>query len=234
MATALPSFASSVIQAAGGILYRETSSGDEVMLVHRKRYGDWALPKGKLKPGESYTDAALREVEEETGCAVHLGEYLGAIGYQVKGVPKVVLFWRMSIVGQHGILDECEINEIAWMRTTDAAQRLTHFEERAFLLRVSSTSRTYQSPKELSLPPHSQRSWPPFQGKARSYARLLREFEVFRVELAFLEQRSFGKDRDWISATHDQLNNVKRYLEKEDVKVVGLAFTPHNVTRFSV
>ena len=62
--TLLSSSASPVIQAAGGVLYRETLSGDEVMIVHRKRYGDWTLPKGKLKPGESFTEAARREVEE--------------------------------------------------------------------------------------------------------------------------------------------------------------------------
>src|ERR1700674_1290382 len=97
MATTPPPTANSVIQAAGGVLHRETSSGDEVLIVHRKRYGDWTLPKGKLKPGESFTEAALREVEEETGCSVHLDEYLGAIGYSVGELAKVVLFWRMSI-----------------------------------------------------------------------------------------------------------------------------------------
>ena len=105
MTTELSSLASPIIQAAGGILCRETQTGKEVMIVHRKRYGDWTLPKGKLKPGESFTDAARREVEEETGCSVDLGEYVGAIGYQVKGIPKVVLFWRMSVLEQHAIAD---------------------------------------------------------------------------------------------------------------------------------
>jgi 8-oxo-dGTP pyrophosphatase MutT (NUDIX family) len=206
--TTLPSSDSSIIQAAGGVLYREASSGDEVMIVHRKRYGDWVLPKGKLKPGESFTEAARREVEEETGCSIHLREYLGAIGYQVKDVPKVVLFWRMSLAEQHGIPDKDEAAEVAWMKSTEALRRLTHFEERAFLSRVAG----------LSLPQRARRSWPWFQGNARSHARLSREFEVFRVELAFLEHRSGANETDWITATRNQLGNVKRYIEDEDLE----------------
>ena len=103
------------------------------------------------------------------------------------------------------------------MQTADAVRRLTHSEEKAFLWRLSTGTRQYQSPEKLSLQ-HRRRRWPWFEGKARSYARLLREFEVFRVELAFLEQRSSGEDRDWIAATHDQLSNVKHYLENEEIE----------------
>jgi 8-oxo-dGTP diphosphatase len=216
MATIPSSFTSPVIQAAGGVLQRQSSSGDEVMIVHRKRYGDWTLPKGKLKPGESFTEGARREVQEETGCSVHLGEYLGAIGYEVRDVPKVVLFWRMSIATQHAITDSSEVEEVAWMRIAEAVQKLTHVEEKAFLSRVLKCARPYESPVELSLPRRSRWSWPWFQGKARSYARLLREFEVCRVELAFLEQRSDVNHRDWIAPTHDHLRIAERYLSEED------------------
>src|SRR5215469_13956837 len=100
MATPVQTLEAPVIQAAGGILLRKSSRGDEVMLVQRKRYDDWTLPKGKLKPGESFADAALREVEEETGCRAELGRYLGALGYEAKGIPKVVLFWQMTSLEQ--------------------------------------------------------------------------------------------------------------------------------------
>ena len=53
--------------AAGGVVCRQSGDTVEVLLVHRPRYDDWSLPKGKLDPGESFEDAALREVEEETG-----------------------------------------------------------------------------------------------------------------------------------------------------------------------
>ncbi|HLY92401.1 MAG TPA: NUDIX domain-containing protein, partial [Candidatus Angelobacter sp.] len=58
-----------VIKAAGGILQRTSSRGDEVMVVYRKRHQDWTLPRGKVKDGESFQEAAVREVLEETGCS---------------------------------------------------------------------------------------------------------------------------------------------------------------------
>jgi 8-oxo-dGTP pyrophosphatase MutT (NUDIX family) len=88
----------SVILAAGGIVGRETPNGQEVIVIHRRHHDDWTLPKGKLKRGESFPQAAIREVREETGCVVQLGEFLGAVSYEVKGVPKVVLYWRVSVV----------------------------------------------------------------------------------------------------------------------------------------
>jgi 8-oxo-dGTP diphosphatase len=126
-----------VIQAAGGILHRNAPPDEEVMVVHRKRYDDWTLPKGKLKVGESFQEAAVREVHEETGCVVRLGEYLGAVGYEVKGVPKVVLFWRMSLVEQNPLGDQEEIAEAVWLRVPDAIQRLTHAPERELLERMA-------------------------------------------------------------------------------------------------
>jgi 8-oxo-dGTP diphosphatase len=217
MPTTNSSSVSPLIQAAGGVLCRKTTSGNEVMIVHRKRYGDWVLPKGKLRPSESFPEAARREVQEETGCSIHLLEYLRAIGYPVKDVPKVVLFWKMSLAGQHDIADKAEVEEVAWMEIAEALQRLTHSEERAFLSRVLCSARPYQ-PRELSRPQRVRRSWPWFQGRGRSYARLLREFEVFRVELAFLEHRGCPKETDWVAATYDQLGNVERYLEDEDIE----------------
>ena len=44
----------------------------ELAVIHRPKYDDWSLPKGKLKPGEGFCEAALREVEEETGCRARL------------------------------------------------------------------------------------------------------------------------------------------------------------------
>jgi 8-oxo-dGTP diphosphatase len=233
MATTPSLIVGSVILAAGGVLHRATSSGDEVAIVHRKRYGDWTLPKGKLKPGDSFMECARREVREETGCSVHLGEYLGAIGYQVNDLPKVILFWRMSIAEQHEIEDTIEVGDVAWLRISDAVQRLTHAEESAFLSRLLSGVKPYDSPPELSWPQRPRRSWQWVQGTARSHARLLREFEVFRVELAFLEQQNHGICSDWIPATKDQLRNVEHYLRAEN-SIEGGWLSLHAARRYMV
>jgi len=123
--------------AAGGVLYRPGGAGEEVLVIHRKRYDDWTLPKGKLKDGEPFVAAALREVKEETGFVASVNKYLGAIGYEVNGVPKAVLFWRMSLVEEGEIEDRAEVAEAVWMPLHIAVQRLSYAEERAVVLRAS-------------------------------------------------------------------------------------------------
>jgi 8-oxo-dGTP pyrophosphatase MutT (NUDIX family) len=127
----------SVIRAAGGILQRTTPDGEEVMLVYRRRYSDWSLPKGKLNTGESFPEAALREVQEETGCVARLGEYAGEVTYDIVGAVKLVRFWRMSLVEQHPIEEQEEVAEARWLRIPDAIQKLTYSSERDLLARLS-------------------------------------------------------------------------------------------------
>src|SRR4051812_27762866 len=74
------------IRAAGGVVMRD----GRIVVVHRPKYDDWSLPKGKLEAGESWEEAALREVEEETGLRVTLGDELTSTHYTVRGRPKTV------------------------------------------------------------------------------------------------------------------------------------------------
>jgi len=87
-----------VIRAAGGIVWKETPEGRKVAVVHRARYGDWCLPKGKLKENESWEEAALREVKEETGCDARITGVAGSVSYDVKGTPKTVRFFTMEML----------------------------------------------------------------------------------------------------------------------------------------
>jgi len=89
----------SPIKAAGGLLWRRTPEALKILLVNRSRYGDWTLPKGKLKPGESWLEAALREVKEETGHNVRTLSFAGAIAYLTENGPKIVRFWNMTVSG---------------------------------------------------------------------------------------------------------------------------------------
>jgi ADP-ribose pyrophosphatase YjhB (NUDIX family) len=84
------------IRAAGGVVFRLGPGEPVIAVVHRPEHDDWVLPKGKLEAGESARDAALREVKEETGQAVAIGDFIGCLGYEVKGRPKLVEFWAME------------------------------------------------------------------------------------------------------------------------------------------
>jgi len=124
--------AKKLIMAAGGILERD----GEILLVQRPRYQDWSLPKGKLDRGETPLQAALREVREETGYRVKALAFAGAFGYEVKGAPKVVLYWLMKPLKQGPILDPDEVCELRWVNLRSAIRIMTYERERDLVRRV--------------------------------------------------------------------------------------------------
>jgi 8-oxo-dGTP pyrophosphatase MutT (NUDIX family) len=85
------------IAAAGGVVWRDAGQGRvEVAIIHRNRYDDWTLPKGKLEPGETELLAAVREVGEEIGSRVAVQRRLGRGGYRVGRESRSVAFWSMQ------------------------------------------------------------------------------------------------------------------------------------------
>ena len=122
------------VRAAGGVVVRETDGGAEVAVVHRPRYGDWSFPKGKLDPGETSEDAALREVREETGLVCKLGAELASARYtDQKGRPKVVRYWLMAVVSDPGFEPNEECDELRWLPVAAAAEQLTYERDRELL-----------------------------------------------------------------------------------------------------
>jgi 8-oxo-dGTP diphosphatase len=114
---------SSEIEAAGGVVTRADGS---VAVVHRPRYDDWTLPKGKLDPGESFEQAALREVEEETGLRARLVRELPPTRYSVGERPKVVRYWLMAVESDPGFVANDEVDQLRWLSRADAAELLTY------------------------------------------------------------------------------------------------------------
>jgi 8-oxo-dGTP diphosphatase len=125
------------VEAAGGVVMRD----GRVAVVHRPKYDDWSLPKGKLDPGESSEEAALREVEEETGLRCELGPELPSIHYtDSKDRPKVVRYWQMTPVeGEFSPTEE--VDELRWLEPDEAASLLTYERDREPLEAVSERGR---------------------------------------------------------------------------------------------
>ena len=131
------------IRAAGGVVWRPVDGpggdeGVEVALIHRPRYDDWSIPKGKLAPGESEVEGAIREVLEETGHRVRVGRPLGEARYlkTSNGVtrPKVVRYWAMRADGG-SFSPSREVDELRWMSPAEAAELVTRDHDRDLLER---------------------------------------------------------------------------------------------------
>ncbi len=119
------------VRAAGGVVWKETSEGLRLAVIHRRRYGDWTLPKGKLKPGEGWREAALREVKEETGCVVDWGAFAGCVTYPLAEGTKVVRFWNMRARTPCKFDASEEVDRVEWLSVAQARQRLDYPGERA-------------------------------------------------------------------------------------------------------
>ncbi|MEU5939354.1 NUDIX hydrolase [Micromonospora sp. NPDC047548] len=115
------------IRAAGGVAWRpDTDGGVRVCLVHRPRYGDWSLPKGKLEHGEHPLLAAVREVAEETDVRAVPQVRLPTVRYRSEGRPKTVDHWSMRAVGEGGFQPGTEVDEVRWLAVDEAVRLVSY------------------------------------------------------------------------------------------------------------
>ena len=116
-----------VVRAAGGVVWRRAGGGVEVLLVHRPKYDDWTFPKGKLDPGETDEECAVREVDEETGLRCRLGDELPSTAYKDRyGRAKRVRYWAMEVDGGMFVPGD-EVDEVRWL-TPDLATALLSYD----------------------------------------------------------------------------------------------------------
>jgi 8-oxo-dGTP diphosphatase len=118
------------VQAAGCVVRH----GDLVAVIHRPRYDDWSLPKGKLDPGESFEEAAAREVEEEIGVTGRLGAELEPTEYtDHRGRTKLVRYWEMEVDEVPEFTPNDEVDEVRWVPAGEARALLSYDRDRALV-----------------------------------------------------------------------------------------------------
>jgi 8-oxo-(d)GTP phosphatase len=124
---------SRLIKAAGAVAWRPGPNGrPEILLVHRRKYDDWSLPKGKVEPGEPLAVTAVREVLEEGGARLALGRRLSSVRYNVGGRPKRVHYWSAAVtsVDDRGVPND-EVDRVVWVDVDHAAERISYNRDNA-------------------------------------------------------------------------------------------------------
>lgn len=131
-----PSSTKRPMLAAGAVLWRpaDVTAAPEIAVIHRPRYDDWSLPKGKVDPGETEPVTAVREIEEETGFRAHLGRRLPTVSYPVGQSIKTVRYWAARCVSGDFSVNE-EVDDLKWLPAAQAMTALTYPQDRKVLRR---------------------------------------------------------------------------------------------------
>lgn len=142
------------ISAAGGVVLRREGGDTRVAVVHRPKYMDWSLPKGKLEKGESFKQAARREVREETGYECEVMEELPPVSYlDRKARTKLVRYWLMA-AGKGKFEPHSEVDELRWVTGREARKLLTYEHDRELVRRALRTRRWRRLRGLLGAPGH--------------------------------------------------------------------------------
>ncbi len=179
-----------VVEAAGGLVERRTPPGPLIAVVLRDRYGtEWALPKGKRAPGESWQETALREVREETGLSPTIVGLAGASTYVANGSPKLVVYWRMRVHEVPAFVPNEETKRLDWLTPEEAVMRLSHPDQSEL---VSTVYGQDVVPAASSWLARAWRTRAASVVQATRWHRLVAEVDAYRGEVegrALIQQR---------------------------------------------
>ncbi len=129
---------SKIILAAGALVWRKSKEKKiEIAVIHRPKYNDWTIPKGKVEINESSIACAYREVIEETSLETEFGMYLGEVKYQSLDGPKQVSFWSAQVVKENTFTPNSEVDEIKWVEAAKAAKFLSLDSDREILIKFN-------------------------------------------------------------------------------------------------
>lgn len=129
-----------MIRAAGALLWRENHTLElEVALIHRPKYDDWSLPKGKIEIGETALQCAYRELLEETGIRAIFTRQLGSVEYEESGLQKRVIFWAAQCgFNSSTFIPNEEVDQLLWLSVDEALAKATHLSDREMIENFSS------------------------------------------------------------------------------------------------
>jgi len=125
-----------MIRSAGGILTKNINDSEHILVIHRKRYDDWSLPKGKCLESETYEQAAIREIKEETGIDAEIVKHLKDIFYSAKGEKKITVYFLMKIINENEFIQNDETDMISWLRIDEALNLLSYDELKSLIKQI--------------------------------------------------------------------------------------------------
>lgn len=207
--------------AAGGLVWTTGAAKPRLAVVHRTRYGDWALPKGRPEAGESLDAAAIREAMEETGHKALLTGMAGTYSYLKQGRLKIVLVWHMTSQTERYTrpASKAEIDRLVWLLPDEALRRLTHDAEREFVRAHCSTT------SHASL---WTRIWSnPRKGRLEAALQSAREHFV-----GCINQPGVDADAWWVGSVRHALDLAEAALDRGDID--GGWRAVHDAERFAI